>query len=183
MKELIIKTQAEADALVENNVLYFDGSIIFKCSIKVGYSIRSGGYIYSNGSIRSDGDIHSDGYIYSNGDIYSGGYIYSNGSIRSDGDIKAGGYIFSSVFEISCKFIVTRTLPFWRSYYAAMPPLTKYAASILNTSKCWDTLRQEIMPDAEPICAWDGWHPIIRAQLRMYFGFSTQETLPETYHA
>jgi hypothetical protein len=52
-----------------------------------------------------------------------------------------------------------------------MPPLAKYAATILDDSKCWGSLASAVtQEEASEICAWNGWHPIIRAQLEMFLG-------------
>jgi hypothetical protein len=52
-----------------------------------------------------------------------------------------------------------------------MPPLKKWHAQILDESKCWDDLRAiATREEAADICAWEGWHPILKAQLEMFFG-------------
>ena len=45
METLIIETQEQAEALVVNNLLKFEGHLIFKCRINAGWSIKAGGYI------------------------------------------------------------------------------------------------------------------------------------------
>ena len=58
-----------------------------------------------------------------------------------------------------------------------MPPLKKWKDEILSDA-CWDDLRELMRDDAEEICAWDGWHWIIKAQLEMFFGLK-DEYVPE----
>ena len=137
-------------------------------SIEAGYSIKAGGSIGSF-SIKAGGDIEAGGSI-------RGGDIEARNSIRAGGDIgvssiKAGGYIFSFAFKISCKKITTKLLPFWRDYWAEMPPFKKWKKEILENSNCWDDYKKIITKEeAEKICKWDGWHWILRVQLEMFFG-------------
>lgn len=42
METLVIKTQEQAESLVNNNLLSFDGHIIFECVIEAGGSIEAG---------------------------------------------------------------------------------------------------------------------------------------------
>ena len=91
--------------------------------------------------------------------------------------IEAGGWILSLRFEITCKLLITKRLPFWRAYWAAMPPLRPWAKEILDEKNCWDSLKILITKDqAKEIAAWDGWHPILRAQLEMFLGL--RESVP-----
>ncbi|CAK0779105.1 hypothetical protein CCP2SC5_880011 [Azospirillaceae bacterium] len=54
-----------------------------------------------------------------------------------------------------------------------MPPLKKWRALILDGKKCWDDYRNMLTPaEAREVCAWDGWHWILRAQLEMFFGLT-----------
>jgi hypothetical protein len=104
--------------------------------------------------------------------------IESGGSIKADGSIESGGFIFSFKFEIGCKALKTKLLPFWREYWAAMPPLSKFADEIRNQQKCWEDIREALAHEAVEICEWDGWHPLLKAQLEMFFGLK-QEVLFE----
>jgi hypothetical protein len=52
-----------------------------------------------------------------------------------------------------------------------MPPLQKWRDAILDDGTCWGNLRGQATPEeAAAICAWEGWHPILRAQMEMFFG-------------
>ena len=182
-----MKTKVIKDTHIKGN-LDFDGKIVFKnfCivdgyiraqSIESDGSIESGGYIESSGSIKSgryieSGEyIESDGSIRSGGFIKSGGYIRSGGSIESGGSIRSGEYIFSFTFSIVAKYIITKTLPLGRYFWAEMPPLRKWKKEIQTIGLCWDDYRQMITKaEAEEICRWKGWHWILRAQLEMFFG-------------
>jgi hypothetical protein len=88
--------------------------------------------------------------------------------IKTGGGIKAK-FVFSHIFSVDCKFMQTTLLPFSRDFYAQMPPLQKFAEEIMDSKNCWDSLRELARPSAEEICRWDGWHPLIKAQLMMYF--------------
>ena len=91
-------------------------------------------------------------------------------SLKVGGSLKAK-YIFSFVFDIKCKKIKTTILPFYRNYWAEMPPLKKWHGAILDESNCWDDFKGMVtMEEAEEICSWDGWHWILRIQLEMFFG-------------
>ena len=45
-----------------------------------------------------------------------------------------------------------------------------------DENNCWDDIRSNLSDDAEEICAWNGWHPIIKAQLLMFFGIEKKLT-------
>ena len=166
----------ESDGSIESG-----GYIESSGSIKSGRYIESGEYIESDGSIRSGGFIKSGGYIESGeyiesdgsirsgGFIKSGGYIRSGGSIESGGSIRSGEYIFSFTFSIVAKYIITKTLPLGRYFWAEMPPLRKWKKEIQTIGLCWDDYRQMITrAEAEKICSWQGWHWILRAHLEMF---------------
>jgi len=69
------------------------------------------------------------------------------------------------------KYIITKTLPLGRYFWAEMPPLRKWKKEIQTIGLCWDDYRQMITKaEAEEICRWKGWHWILRAQLEMFFG-------------
>ena len=156
-----MKTKVIKDTHIKGN-LDFDGKIVFKnfCIVD--------GYIRAQ-SIESDGSIESGGYIESSGSIKSGRYIESGEYIESDGSIRSGEYIFSFTFSIVAKYIITKTLPLGRYFWAEMPPLRKWKKEIQTIGLCWDDYRQMITrAEAEKICSWQGWHWILRAHLEMF---------------
>lgn len=103
-------------------------------------------------------------------------------SIKAGWSIKAGGSILALTFEVRCTFLATKRLPFWREFYATMPPLTKWADAIRSGGNCWASLRSlPSREEAEQICAWDGWHWILRAQLEMFFGLKERVVPPEPW--
>ena len=94
--------------------------------------------------------------------------------------IEAGGFIFSFIFEVSAELIKTRTLPFWRKYYAEIPVLKKFREQILNDNFCWRDLRDlptEI--EKKEICSWDGWHWMLRGQLECFFNLKKRFSPPQ----
>ena len=91
-------------------------------------------------------------------------------SIEAGESIEAGWYVFSFRFSVSAKVISTKRLPFWREFWAEMPPLAKYRDVILNESNCWADLKRIGQEDADEICAWEGWHWLLRGQLECLFG-------------
>lgn len=80
----------------------------------------------------------------------------------------------SGHFSVRCSELRTSLMPLWREFYLPMPPLKKYEAVIRE--ECWYEIREALKPDAEGICAWEGWHPLIRAQLQMFLGL--RESVP-----
>ncbi len=49
-----------------------------------------------------------------------------------------------------------------------MKPLQKWRSDI--EEECWDKLKKlPTKKEKKEICEWDGWHPIIKAQLEMFF--------------
>lgn len=97
-------------------------------------------------------------------------------SIEAGWGIKAS-YVFSFTFEIKTKSLVTKILPFWRGFYAAMPVMSEFASAILDEDKCWNALRELTKPKAVEICAWGGWHPHIRAHLEIFYGLKKRVDL------
>jgi len=90
--------------------------------------------------------------------------------IFARGDIYCGGYIFSFNHRVESASLHARTLPFSRSYWAAMPPLKKWRKAILSGIS-WDKMRTlPTKEEAEKICAWDGWYWLTRVHLEMFFG-------------
>lgn len=106
--------------------------------------------------------------------IRAGRYIDAGGYIHAGGDIDADGLVFSAVFELSCSQLKTGKVPFWREYYLVCPILQKHHKVIRE--RCWDAIREALKPEAKEICAWEGWHPIVRAQLEMFLGL--RESVP-----
>jgi hypothetical protein len=164
----IINRQEEIEkfADTETQTYLFEKSVKFNCSIilDAGWSIKA------DGSIEAGWYIEAGGYIKAGRYIKAGGHIEAGRYIKAGGHIEAGGYIFSFTFSVSAEFIITRKLPFWREYYAEMPPLKKYKKYILDEKKCWDFYKKIDKKEAERICKWNGWHWLIRAQLEMFFG-------------
>ena len=139
----------------ERDCFYFGESVHFGDSIKTRKSIWCLGTI----------------------SIEAGGYIEAGGSIEAGGYIEAGGSIFSFLFEINCESLRTKLLPFWRNYWAEMPPMKEWKEQILS-DMCWDDLRKlPTKEEAKEICAWEGWHWILRVQLEMFFGLKEKHVM------
>jgi hypothetical protein len=169
-----------------------DDSVRAYGSIRVGGYLNAGGYVYADKDINVDWSIgagsslHAGGAIISGEHIKAGEYIvagealsaheniHANKVIACDGTITAGGHIISMIFDIKAKAIATRALPFWREFWARMKPLKPFAEAILDTKNCWGDLRELLTEEqAKSVCAWDGWHPHLRAQLLMFFQLKT----------
>jgi len=170
-----IKTIEEFEKLLEpdKNRYFFDGSLKILCNINVKFSIEitKSLWIKAGGGIKAGGWIEAGGGIKAGEWIEAGEWIKAGGAIKAGGGIEAGGGIFSFTFEISAKWISSKILPFWRQYWAEMPPLKKWRKDILNHNNCWDKLRGLPTKDeALEICQWDGWHWILRGQLGCFFG-------------
>ena len=155
MKEKVItKPEIKGD-------LIFDGKLIFKNNCAV------------FGSIKAE-------IIIAEKSIEAGWYIEAGGSIEAGRSIKAGEHVFTFRFRVRAKSITTNLLPFWRNYWAEMPPLKKWRKLILDESRCWDDYRKAISKaEAKKICAWNGWHWLIRAHLEMFFGLKDSVVPPE----
>ena len=196
MKEKIIRAKnIKGDVIFDGKVIFkndcvVEGSIrartiIAEQSIEAGGSIEAGRYIKADASIEAGGyikagwSIEAGRYIKADASIEAGGYIKAGWSIEAGGSIKAGGSIFSFIFDIQAKNLTTKTLPFYRKYWAEMPPLKKWRDKILDESLCWDDYRNEMITkaEAEKICKWNGWHPLLRAHLEMFFGLKDKVML------
>lgn len=146
------------------------GDIVFTRSCNVIGHIRAIGGVCCNGDLTVGEDIRAGNNIEVIGNISAGGPI-SSGELMACEEIESGEYVFSFPYRIHAKSIKTKTLPFWREYWADAPPLKKWRKDILAPSRCWDDLRKlPTKAEAEKICRWGGWHWIIRAQLEMFFG-------------
>jgi hypothetical protein len=172
--------------------------------IKANGNIDVGGVKSINGSVIAEGNIHArsdisaslniestNGGIVSGCSIRCGNNIWSKDVISAVREIvadkticvNAGGisaaYVLSShTFNVNAQWLKTTILPFHRNYWASQLPLQCYAKQILDCTYCWDSLRELIQPKAKQICAWPGWHPLLRAQLEMFFGL--KEKVPFT---
>jgi hypothetical protein len=145
-----METKVINESIIEGDLI-FDGNIEFKDS----------GYV--------------TGKIEVTGSIVAGGSIEAGRSIKAVGSIEAGGYIFSFFFEIICKKLITSRLPFCREYWAAQIPLKKYYKIIVDSSLHWNDYKEMVSAkEAKKICAWVGWHWILRAQLEMFFGIKKE---------
>jgi len=98
METLIIETQEQAEALVVNNLLKFEGHLIFKCRINAGWSIKAGGYIKAGWSIKAGEYINAGLSIEAGGYIKAGEYINAGLSIEAGEFIEAGEYINAGEF-------------------------------------------------------------------------------------
>jgi len=155
MNIIKINSQEEADKLADA-----DGNIIIEGHIEIG-----------NFYLRVKGHLRASGCIEAGWGIEAGEGIEAGGGI-------VGQYVFSFFFDVRAKTIKTTKLPFWRQYYADMPPMKKYREAILDERNCWDTLKAMITPaEAQKICKWNGWHWIVRAQLEMFLCLKTIHTI------
>ena len=124
------------------------------------------GHLELNCSINILKSLIVEGYL----SIEAGYHIKAGGSIEAGSYIKAGSYVFSFIFKIKCKYIITTILPFHRNYYAQIPVLKKFKKEILDENQCWNSLRKLTKSEANKILKWNGWHPIIKVQLKMFWG-------------
>jgi len=125
--------------------------------------IKAKEFIKTRGSIRSVGFVKTDGFI-------EAGSIEAKAIIEAKEYIKVFGYVFSFQFAVEAKSISTRRLPFGRRYWAEMPPLKKWRKQILSDMP-WEDLRAlPTKAEARKICAWGGWHWLLKAHLEMFFG-------------
>ena len=167
MNIIKINSQEEADKLADA-----DGNIIIEGHIEIGNF-----YLTVKGHLRASGCIEAGWGIKAGRGIEAGGGIEAGEGIKAGGGI-VGQYVFSFFFDVRAKTIKTTKLPFWRQYYADMPPMKKYREAILDERNCWDTLKAMITPaEAQKICKWNGWHWIVRAQLEMFLGLKTIHTI------
>ena len=171
-RNIIIKVgwDIEAEGDIEaKGYIKAKGHIKAKGYIEAGWYIESEEYIKAGWYIKAKGHIEAKGYIESEEYLKAGWYIEAKGYIEAKEYIEAGWYIYNFCFAIKCKYLTTSILPYCRDYWARMLPLKQHAEIILNTKNCWDEIRYKLLPYAVEICAWEGWHPILAAQLQMFF--------------
>ena len=156
MKTYKIKFSEELHKFKQDNGYHIKGNLEVDCSLDFSCSLIVDGYLY----------------------IEAGVSIEAGESIKAGGYIEAGGYVFSFYFEIDCKTLITRTLPFYREYWAGLSILKKWRKQILNRENCWGELRKLISKEeAKQICQWDGFHWILKRQLEMFLGLKTKHVL------
>jgi len=159
-----------------NGRVMVEGSL----TISPGWYIKAGRYINAGGFIEAGGFINAGEHIKAGRYIKAGEYIEAGGRIKAGESIKAGRYIFSFDFDLSATHIITKTVPFWRDFWAEMPPLKKWSKDILDDKNCWNDLRNILTKEeAAEVCGWDGWHWILRAQLEMFFGLKDKHIISE----
>ena len=159
----------------------YTGDVVFTKSCLVFGRISTIGGISCDGDLTAGCDILAGNNIEVIGNISAGGPISSGGLMACEA-IESGEYVFSFPYRIHAKSIKTKTLPFWREYWADAPPLKKWRKDILAPRRCWDDLRK-LPPkaEAEKICRWGGWHWISRAQLEMFFGLKDVVEIAPTW--
>lgn len=157
---------------------------IFCCGcVKSNGNIKVVGQINCRLSISASGDISAGSSIRSNWYIESGGNINVYGNISSEGTISAkekitAWSVHSQNFEVKCKILKTLGLPFSKSFWVHQLPLLKWKEDIINNDKTgWNSAEfkkyiDELinLEEKEVICNWEGWHPLLRAQLQMFLG-------------
>ena len=169
--EVKVITDTHIDGSIE-----FDGEVRFEPEGECGVISVTGGISVKRLIAKAGWSIKAGGSIEAGGSIKAGGYI------EAGEYIEAGTFVFSFTFSLQCTALHTKLLPFGRDYYAVMPPLLRWADDIRN--KCWAELRSlPTQDEAEEICNWNGWHWIIAAQLRMFFGLVESVTPPENRRA
>lgn len=152
------------------------GLVLGNFSIKIRGKLTVGGAIKSMGSIDcrrgifADHDIECMGSLTSCFSIVSKeGYIKSFESILA-GESLIGNFIETPTFDVVAHKLKTRYLPYSRLYYAELPILESIKDDIMNEDLCWDELREISQPLKDTILGWDGWHPLVRLQIEMFFG-------------
>ena len=143
------------------------------------FNIYKGGIIEGD-FICPDENVYFDSAVEVSGKIEVKRLFTDAGeSIKAGEYIKAGEWIFSFTFEIKCSTLSTKRLPFFREFYSDMPPLIKWRGEILSR-KCWDYYKNMLTKkEAEEVCAWEGWHWILKAQLEMFFGLKDEVKPPK----
>ena len=158
----------------------FRGSVSATGSVvtKAGSGIEAGLGIKAGLGIEAGWGIKAGWGIEAGLGIEAGWGIKAGEGIEAGEGIKAK-FVFSFQFKVQSKWIATLYLPFWRAFWAEMPPLKDFRDAIMDESKCWDALRSLVSEKkANEICAWDGWHPLLRAQLEMFFRLKDRVELP-----
>jgi hypothetical protein len=138
-------------------------------------NLEAGGNIYARcgvfceeGSIVAGKNIISGDSILAECDLLAGGFIKAGGFIRAV-NIKAGESVFTSTYEVKAMTLSTRSLPLSPSYFIEQPPFKRYREA-LDKELGWGDLRSATFLERNEICSWEGWHPLLRAQLRMFYG-------------
>lgn len=151
-----------------------------KGGIEAGWKIEAGEGIKAGSRIEA-GMSHRNGTIKGRR-IKAGSWIKTNGGVEAAHEITAqerieAGYVFSFQYEIDAEIVKTSILPFGREYWRRMKPLVRWEKEIQIF--CWDRLRElPTREEAEEICAWEGWHPVLRWHLEMFFGLKEQHLSP-----
>ena len=166
---------ASENVETSGSIVTTEGSITAGGFIRADRHIKAGGFIRANRHIKAGGFIETSEYVAAGGDIIANKYIVTGEYIKADESIKTGwieaDWIFSFDNNVSAETISTDHLPAWRKFWAEMPPLRRWREQILDESICWNDFKAIPENEAREICAWEGWHWILRGQLECFFGF------------
>lgn len=164
----ITKANLDADNFYTATSLDIEGNLEIDSAlgwVKFKGFLKATGYIFA----KAGSGIEAGKGIEAGFGIKAGYGIEAGYGIKAGKGIKAL-FVFSFSFEIKAKWVATSLLPFWRNFWAEMEPLKEFKTDILNEDNCWGNLRKLIDDKkAKEICAWSGWHPILRAHLEMFF--------------
>ena len=171
---LIFKKYEELKPLIEDGELNLAGDVEFHFDLEDRdleiNSAKSLWFKYGCSVLHLSAgkDIWANDGISANNRISAGRGIYAKQTI-------SGLFVSSQTFDIKCEKLITSQLPFWRNFWAKQLPLKKWQNQILNDKNCWNDLKSiPTQQEKQEICAWEGWHPILKAQLEMFFGLKTE---------
>jgi len=100
-------------------------------------------------------------------------YLHAGTTVFVGGTLTAK-YIVSDHYDITCKELKTSEILPVTSYWAAFPPFNEWKNSLSNGEISCTRLRKMLNEEEmDKIISWEGWHPLQRAQLKMFFGKCT----------
>jgi len=105
-------------------------------------------------------------------DTNIGGYLNVGEDIIIGGALIVKNYVHSGSWRIRCKKLITHGIKSADEYWAAMPPFKNYKHLFEDEYFYCEDLQNKIHDEEKikEIVYWEGWHPIQRAQLEMFFG-------------
>jgi len=159
----------EGDLIIESGyaiatVLEVDGNVVVNRGL-VAYEVEIGGDFISNNEVYIDNYIE----VGKNADIKR--KLCVRKYVTVGGSLIVNDYLVVDSNNVKCKELRTRGILPENGYWAAFPPFKNLKNKLLNNEiSCEDMWKFLSDDEINEILSWDGWSPLQRAQLKMYFG-------------
>jgi len=128
--------------------------------------------IYSKRNIRVRETLKAVyGPIKAKGSINSGGVMFAAMDIIAGRNIKSDLFVMANSYIIKGERLTTKVPLYNKDFWGGFPPFKRHADKIMGWNDPWSFPKKAFTKEeAQKICSWKGWHPILRWSLEMGFG-------------